>query len=206
MFKSINGGQLPQRATKYSAGFDVYSNEDVVIGAGETKLVGLGIALDDYEIWETMNYALNNTRLNEIVKHPMYGLATEEDMSIFLQEHYFALHIRSSLRAKGLTSLGTGIIDMDFVYPNEIKMVIHNPVAKHELASIVSKIDMAIENRNSKDNLKIIYNLSPLSKYEIKKGDKIGQLILCRHEGWLLPSEYTKDEERMGGFGSSGSR
>ena len=24
MFKSINGGKLPQRATKYSAGFDVF--------------------------------------------------------------------------------------------------------------------------------------------------------------------------------------
>lgn len=34
MFKTINGGQLPQRATKYSAGFDVFANEDVVIGAG----------------------------------------------------------------------------------------------------------------------------------------------------------------------------
>ena len=47
MFKSINGGRLPERATRYSAGFDVFANEDVVIGAGETKLVGLGIALDD---------------------------------------------------------------------------------------------------------------------------------------------------------------
>ena len=32
------------------------------------------------------------------------------------------------------------------------------------------------------------------TKYEIKKGDKIGQLILCRHEGWLLPEEYTKSK------------
>ena len=178
MFKSINGGILPKRATRHSAGFDVYSNEDVVIGAGETKLIGLGIALDDYEICETMNYALNNTRLNEIVKHQMYGFATEEDMSIFLQEHYFALHIRSSLRAKGLTSLGTGIIDMD--YRDEIKMVVHYPI----------------------DHFSFVNDIP--HEYEIKKGDKIGQLILCRHEGLLLPSEYTKDEERTGGFGSTG--
>lgn len=38
MFKSLNGGVFPQRATKYSAGFDVFSNEDVTIGAGETKV------------------------------------------------------------------------------------------------------------------------------------------------------------------------
>jgi dUTPase len=41
-------------------------------------------------------------------------------------------------------------------------------------------------------------------QYAIKKGDKIGQLILKRHEGYLLPAEYTKDEARTGGFGSTG--
>ena len=46
MFKSVNGGILPKRFTKYSCGFDVCANEDVVIGAGETKLVGLGIAIN----------------------------------------------------------------------------------------------------------------------------------------------------------------
>ena len=46
MFKTINAGQLPQRATKYSAGFDVFANEDMVINAGETKAIRLGIRLD----------------------------------------------------------------------------------------------------------------------------------------------------------------
>lgn len=158
MFKSINGGIRPQRATRYSAGFDVYSNEDVVVGAGETKLVSLGIALDD--LW------------------------MDQKQEFYKEQYYFSLHIRSSLRAKGLTSLGTGIIDMDFVYPNEIKMVVHNPFTGFD------------DDANPTGG-------TGWSSYQIKKGDKIGQLILCKHEGWLLPSEYTKDEERTGGFGSS---
>ena len=153
MFKSINGGQLPQRATKYSAGFDVFANEDAVIGAGETKIVSLGIALDD--LW------------------------MDQKQEFYKEQYYLALHIRSSLRAKGLTSLGTGIIDMD--YRDEIKMVIHTPI-------------------NS-----LHHHIPEIPIYTIKKGDKIGQLILCRHEGWLLPSEYTKDVERDGGFGSTGA-
>ena len=161
MFKSINGGQLPQRATKYSAGFDVYANEDVVIGAGETKLIGLGIALDD----DTLRVLANGLNV-------WRGMELHE-----VNDMYFALHIRSSLRAKGLTSLGTGIIDMD--YRDEIKMVIHNPT---------SPVDLLFQPHA-----------------EIKKGDKIGQLILCRHEGWLLPLEYKKDVERGGGFGSTGA-
>lgn len=153
MFKSINGGKIPERATKYSAGFDVFANEDVIVGAGETKLIGLGVMLDFDAIAE-------NIAFDRMI-----------NLESWIQCHYFALHIRSSLRAKGLTSLGTGIIDMDYL--DEIKMVIHNPYQ------------------------------NVWSSREIKKGDKIGQLILCRHEGWLLPAEYTKDEERVGGFGST---
>ena len=42
MFKLINGGEkLPTRATSFSAGLDVYSREDKVIGAGCTELIGL---------------------------------------------------------------------------------------------------------------------------------------------------------------------
>lgn len=158
MFKKLTeDARLPERATKYSAGFDVYSNEDVVIGAGETKLIGLGITLDaENSGW---------------------------DLDALYSRYYFALHIRSSLRAKGLTSLGTGIIDMD--YRDEMKMVIHNPMQFLDVDDI--------SRRGGKG-----YDA------HFKKGDKIGQLIPCKHEGWLLPSEYTKDEERTGGFGSTG--
>jgi dUTPase len=81
---------------------------------------------------------------------------------------------------------------MDFVYPNEIKMVIHNPISK-----IIDFQDGSTDVLGANNDTTI--------GYEIKKGDKIGQLILCRHEGWLLPSEYTRDEERLGGFGSTGN-
>ena len=55
MFKTINGGILPKRFSKYSAGFDVCSNEDIVIVAGETKLIGLGIAIDLQKYYECFN-------------------------------------------------------------------------------------------------------------------------------------------------------
>ncbi len=150
MFKSINGGQVPQRATKYSAGFDVFANEDTVIDAGETKLIGLGICLDQ-------NAYLNVKGKNNKLKYVL-------DIGL-----YFELHPRSSLRLKGLGG-GIGIIDVD--YTQEIKMVITNPFDRQ-------------------------------ARYTVNKGDKIGQLIYKRHEGWLLPDEYTKDEERTGGFGST---
>jgi dUTP pyrophosphatase len=166
MFKTINDGRKPERSTRYSAGFDVFANEDIVVGAGETRAIKLGIALD-----------MSNVD-NERGIFCTYGDGLEMD------QYYLELHIRSSLRMKGLTSLGTGIIDID--YPDEIKMIIHNPIISVPFESLPSGYTIGYP------------------QYAIKKGDKIGQLILKRHEGYLLPAEYTKDEARTGGFGSTG--
>lgn len=185
MFKKLTeDARLPKRATKYSAGFDVFANEDVVIGAGETKLIGLGIALD----------VEFNTYGEPMIRNRC--AMPEFDGIEMLTDHYFAIHIRSSLRVKGLTSLGTGVVDMD--YRDEIKMVIHNPVC-----GLYTKQQGHIGVIGCYTYSSDIYE-DRIKHFEIKKGDKIGQLILCRHEGWLLPSEYTKDEERTGGFGSTG--
>ncbi len=42
MFKVLDPICEPKRATKYSACVDLFAREDVVIGAGETKIVPLG--------------------------------------------------------------------------------------------------------------------------------------------------------------------
>ena len=177
MFKKLTADAiLPKRQTRFSAGFDVFANEDVVICAGETKLIGLGIAID-------------KNLLEKLIPKKVYPLPSiEADIywsSVchnFFESHYLELHIRSSLRAKGLTSLGTGVIDMDF--DQEIKMVINNPIT--DPFAWLGADDQ--------------------SEYTINKGDKIGQLILVPHAGHLMPSEYTLDNERVGGFGSSGVR
>lgn len=75
----------------------------------------------------------------------------------------------------------------------EIKMVISNPIRYGEMP--FNGDPMIVQKE-------MIYTNPP---FQIKKGDKIGQLILKRHEGYLMPIEYTKDEERNGGFGSTGT-
>ena len=175
MFKSVNGGILPKRFTKYSCGFDVYANEDKVIAAGQTELIGLGIAIDLEQIkGRFIGAYLSDNEADEYFD--------EHAFTEFKERHYFELHIRSSLRAKGLTSLGTGVIDMDF--DQEIKMVINNPITDPFAW-------LGVDDQ---------------SEYAINKGDKIGQLILLQHAGYLMPDEYTLDNERTGGFGSSGAR
>ncbi len=154
MFKSLNYGKLPQRATRHSCGFDVCANEDILIGAGENAMIGLGIAIDE------------NSSLYQELKS-----------SNLLNSYFFELHPRSSMFNKGLI-FHIGIIDID--YFQEIKMLVNNPL----------RIDFDFDYAHR--------------HFKINKGDKIGQLIFKRHEGDLLPAEYTLNVERTGGVGSTG--
>jgi len=93
--KTHKEGKLPLVKTKFSAGLDFYSREDVEIKPNETVIVGLGVR----------------------------SIFTKEEFDSG-NNQFFLLELRSSLRAKGLTALGSGIIDMD--YQGEWKEVVCN--------------------------------------------------------------------------------
>ena len=179
MFKKIREDAiLPTRGSKYSACVDVYASEDVTIEAGATKLVGLGVCIDDKEI-------------KRIVSHHFYYLDKNTDKDFedvkkeFLKSNYLQLMLRSSLGKKGLIlPNGVGVIDLD--YKDELKMIIHNPLVTAYFGE--------------GDRLEIgLYD-----KYEIKKGDKIGQITLLEHKSYLFGID--SEDERDGGFGSTGER
>lgn len=156
MFKVLNEVCQPTRATKYSAMVDLYAREDVVIGAGETKIVPLGVKISE----DGLQKLLVNS-----------GREFMDDY--FKKSHYLELHPRSSLRAKGLI-IGVGVIDLD--YPDEIGLIVHNPIAND------------IKHNSNGD-------------YTINKGDKIAQCTLKEHKGYLFGIE--SNAERTGGFGST---
>lgn len=110
MFKSSYFGCMPTKGSKFSAAIDLYAREDVVIGAGETVKVPLGIFIDE-------NYFLM------MIENKIDGLTREQQKEQFMKSHYFELEPRSGMRLKGITA-GTGIIDLD--YKDEICIVFHN--------------------------------------------------------------------------------
>lgn len=95
---------MPLAKTKSSAGYDVFSNEDVTIYPGNRALLRLGIALNADEI---------------------EGL--EADFAgEFSMQFYFGLYVRSSVALRGAyMPNGVGVIDMD--YRDEICMPIALP-------------------------------------------------------------------------------
>ena len=189
MFKILKDFCEPVRSTKYSAYVDLFSAEDVTIGAGETKIVKLGVKLD-MDFFESM---FNPDKL-DFKTAKVGGLYSDDELRIqkhqlhnFLKSHYLEVALRSSLAVKGLIiANGIGIIDLD--YPGEIGLIVHNPL---------NDIDL-IENYNYCNQ-----NIPPkLRKFKIKKGDKVAQCTLKEHKGYLLG--YESDVVRVSGFGSTG--
>lgn len=154
MFKVLVDGCEPTKGSKHSACVDLRAAKDIVIGAGETAIIPLGVCID---------------------------LSDDPLLLSMRENHYLQLEPRSSLRAKGLQA-GTGIIDMDFVYPNEIKLIVQNP-------------------------LPLIVSVGDVVAYEpfiINKGDRVAQIMLCEHKSYLFGIE--SEDERTAGIGSTGER
>ena len=159
MLKVINGGFEPVRSTKYSAYVDLFAREDCTIGAGETKIVKLGVKLDLEELINSNDEIYN-------------------DIDMFLSSHYLEVALRSSLGVKGLIiANGIGIIDLD--YPDEIGLIVHNPYGIYER-------EYRTEGRLCGEVTTIETKKEP---FEIKKGDKIAQCTLKEHRGYLMGYE-----------------
>ena len=183
MFKILDEVCTPKRGTKYSAYVDLFSVEDCTIGAGETKIVKLGVKIDLDKLAKT----LYDVSYSYILK--AHNKVLQEDFHNFLQKHYIEVALRSSLGVKGLIiANGIGIIDLD--YPDEIGLIVHNPIRENFISNLICKI-MGRKSHH--------YNQSP---FEIKKGDKVAQCTLKEHKGYLMG--YESDTIREGGFGSTG--
>lgn len=174
MFKKVKDGKLPTRGSKHSACVDLYAREDIVIGAGETKLVPLGVCI-------------NNELLEAIWAFNIHG-----SFELFISSHYLQLMLRSSLGKKGLIlPNGVGVIDLD--YKDEIMMIVHNPI-KYGVG-----VRLVVKAEDEENNALLFHG----KEVEIKKGDRVAQITLLEHKSYLFGIDT--EEERTGGFGSTGS-
>lgn len=179
MFKVLDEVCTPKRGTKYSAYVDLFAREDITIRVGETKIVKLGVKLSIemlvYEYFSQLPF-------DYVIKNNINGA------NDFLKSHYLEVALRSSLGVKGLIiANGIGIIDLD--YPDEIGLIVHNPIRENFISNLICKM-MGRKSHH--------YNQSP---FEIKKGDKVAQACLKEHKSYLLG--YETETIRTGGYGST---
>jgi dUTPase len=176
MFKILDEVCTPKRGTKYSAYVDLFAREDITIGAGETKIVKLGVKLD-LDLIDRELLGINSCK-NDIVCLQIWER--------FLRRYYLEIALRSSLGVKGLIiANGIGIIDLD--YPDEIGLIVHNPVQIREFVQNGNNYTTVVDSDDS--------------EFVIKKGDKVAQCTLKEHKGYLMG--YETEIARVGGFGST---
>lgn len=177
MLKVLDDVCKPTKGSKYSAAIDLYSREDIVIGAGETAKIPLGVCIDFDKLLDGIDsfYPYNE------------GMLPKYKIDYFMKTNYLQLEPRSSLRAKGLIA-GTGIIDLD--YKDEIMIIFHNPIDKEQIVDLRAAI--------SQSDI-----FTPYKSFKISKGDKVAQILLKEHKTYLMGVDTEK--ERTGGFGSSGN-
>lgn len=119
MFKILDEVCTPKRATRYSAYVDLFAREDYVIGAGETKVIKLGVKLD-LELF----FKQNETMFFNVDKSLQRSIDIPR-CERFLKSHYLEIALRSSLAVKGLIiANGIGVIDLD--YKQEVGLIVHN--------------------------------------------------------------------------------
>ena len=171
MFKILKDFCEPVRSTKYSAYVDLFSAEDVIIGAGETKVIKLGVKLDLDKLYKSWYFYTEQNNISG-------------SWDMYLRSHYLEVALRSSLAVKGLIiANGTGKVDLD--YPNEIGLIVHNPIDLNFICDYLANSDY-----------------KKYSNFKIKKGDKVAQCTIAPHEGFLMG--YESDVVRVSGFGSTG--
>lgn len=201
MFKTINGGKLPTRGSKYSACVDLYANADATIGAGETVLIPLGVCIDRRLLNNAIEKDLMNMSGGQL---DLLSAGVEADVTIesFKNSHYLQLMLRSSLSKHLIIANGVGVIDMD--YKDEIMIRVHNPFTYDSFHNLKAGL---LHGKDNPDVVKVsglIKEMVDKQSRIIKKGDRVAQITLLEHKGYLFGIE--SEDERNGGFGSSGTR
>ncbi|NCB10131.1 MAG: hypothetical protein EOM78_00690 [Erysipelotrichia bacterium] len=199
MFTILKDGIAPKIKTEFSSSADLCSRGDIIIGVGETKIIPLGVKIDLEQI---KNICFGEYKAFMKIQDPKNGFTTtqfQEAYTNFLKSHFFELKIRSSgSTKKGLIiANGSGEIDLD--YPDEIGLIVHNPVKQGLPVRVIQKL------KPNSSELEGEYLEYLGGEITIKAGEPIAQIKLMPHKNYLMPDEYRSTAKRVGGFGSTGS-
>lgn len=186
MFKIIEGGTKPHIKTEFSSSADLCAREKVVIAAGETKIIPLGVIID-LEYFETL-FNPDGLYFKSARKGNLYSKdeisKQKYEYEKFLKSHFFELKLRSSLAVKKGLIIANGVGEIDIDYPDEIGLIVHNPIRVFKLLSGESCFESG-------------------SSVTIEAGERVAQIKLMPHKNYLMPDEYKSIEKRTGGFGST---
>lgn len=129
----------------------------------------------------------------DVLINPGDTLLVPTGIAVAIPEGFeFQIRPRSGLSLKTMLRIPNSPGTIDAGYRDEIKVIMHN-------ASPLDSDQSLIYNLNVKDN--------PKGSYQIRKGDRIAQMVLSRveHAGFEISESLEGiGTDRHGGFGSTG--
>lgn len=178
MLKVLDKVCIPTKGTKGSSCIDLYASKDIAIYVGEIKIVPLGVKID-----------LETLKKDNYIHWKDYG-----DFESFMESHCLELKIRSSGCTKKGLVIANGVGEIDLDYPDEIGIILHNPITEHNITWWIDRIAKRL-------GLDTDFNNDNTANRLIKKGDKIAQLKFVEHKSYIFG--INSDDIRDGGFGST---
>ena len=204
MFISINGGNLPIAQTKYSAGYDVFSNEDVEILARSTRVIGLGVKIDlDYIKKQFLQDGFDEFDEIDLAQetHPQEYKSWFNSLDIKNDFFEFEVFDEEENEYYYHCINYNGNRYDDFLKSHYLGLYLRSSLGAKGL---ILPNGVGIIDMDYPDEIKIIiYN--PTSKvFQVKKGDRIGQIIIHKHYGSdVLGDNFRSLKDRRGGLGST---
>jgi dUTPase len=227
MFKILDESCTPTRGTKYSAAIDLRAREDVVIGAGETALVPLGVKIDfesikkEYISDEYGEYDIAMKSYPKQFQEWVSGLEDKDDYFEFELYDGKVVDFNSIPNEEYQQELAGyhkvkyfGSRLKYFIRKHYLQLMLRSGLGKKGLivpngVGIIDldyqdEIMMIVHNpvndiQNFQGGIAEIYP----STFYINKGDRVGQIMLLEHKSFMFGIE--SDAVRSGGFGSTGT-
>lgn len=192
-------GKIPQYASKYAAGCDLYATEDMEIRPGETKIMPLNFIMAIDADMEAQIRPRSGLSLKTELRIPNGPGTIDSDyrdtVGVILQNTYNIANLPYQIAQKPqiLEDLQQNYREVELLeYLTLYKGAVLNAAASLHITGRKIYVD-------EKEN--------PYGTIYIKKGERIAQMVFCRYKraNFILhPDPREVGEDRGGGFGHTG--
>lgn len=197
--KADSGGRIPQYASKYASGCDLYATEDMVIRPGETKIMPLNFIMALGEDTEAQIRPRSGLSLKTELRVPNSPGTIDSDyrntVGVILQNIYNIANLPYQIAQSPSI--------LEDLYRDYREVELRDYLTMHCGIALTQAAGLHIAGQK----IYIDESNNPYGTIYIKNGERIAQMVICRYERANFiphPDPGKIGEDRGGGFGHTG--
>lgn len=192
-------GRVPQYASKHAAGCDLYATEDMVIRPGETKIMPLNFIMAPDANIEAQIRPRSGLSLKTELRIPNGPGTIDSDyrdtVGVILQNIYNIANLPYQIAQSPDI--------LEDLYRNYREVELRDYLIQYKGIALTEAAGLNIAGQM----IYIDQKGNPYGTINIKKGERIAQMVFCRYEraNFILHPDPGKiGDDRGGGFGHTG--